>query len=113
MTRISSKEELQRKLHRPRPALLILRGNRTKALVERLCRLSKSGVAQRRIDITEDGMVEDIECFRTELQIQALIQPEVAPDSHIDLGRCEPSKVVSGHGAIRGLRCQPPAYWEP
>jgi hypothetical protein len=58
----------ERELHRSRPTHLIQSAQRTKTLVECLCRLAKGCVTQVVIDSPEVRMIENIESLSAELQ---------------------------------------------
>jgi hypothetical protein len=66
-------------LHRPWPALLILRSDRAQTLIQCLCRLTKQQVSQIRINIAKIGVVHDIESLSAELQPELFADRKLAP----------------------------------
>jgi hypothetical protein len=68
-----SKLQLQGKLHRPRPTLLILRANRSETLIEHLCRLPESRIRKERVHVSEVRMVEHVESLCTKLQVNSFM----------------------------------------
>ena len=89
-----SELQLQRKLHRAWTALLVLRCHRAEACVQSLRGLPKGGIRERRIDVTEVRMVEEIEGLGAELQVEIPVDREFAPDGKVQLRGSESSNKI-------------------
>ena len=63
---------------------------------ERTRRLAKGRLAKVRIDDSKIGMVEDVEGFRSELQLQPFMNRKFPPDSQVHLYGIKSPREVSG-----------------
>jgi len=64
--------------------------------------LPKRLLAELRIDGSEIGVIEDVECFRSELELQILMNREFTPDGQVHLHGIEAPREVSGSIAEAG-----------
>src|SRR6266576_536301 len=92
-------EKLERKLHRSRTALLVLRRKRTNVLIEHLSRSAECRARTSWIDTTEIRVVQEVESFRAKLQPQSFTYGKLAPDRHVDLPVAETAHKVPGSAA--------------
>ena len=66
--------------------------------------LTKSSAGERRIRITEQGQIRQIEHFRPELQLTTLINVGDLGNAHIDIGSRWPAERIPSKSAVRPLR---------
>jgi hypothetical protein len=74
--------------------LLVERAQRAEAVIQHLGGLPKRGVVQRGIDITEGWVVENVECLRSKLQREPVMQMNFAPHGEICLECPESSNEI-------------------
>src|ERR1700733_1517688 len=88
------KHGFESELHRARAARLVEGTQDTERTSERGCRLTECVLAQGRINSPKIGIIEGVECFRSELQFKPFMNPEVPADCQVHLPRSKAPREV-------------------
>src|SRR5580698_8007919 len=91
-----SKVQLEGKLHRPGSALLVLRSHGSEACVQHFRRLSERSIGISGINVSEVGMIQNVECFSPKLQDEGVRQMELTPSGHVQLRLPESPNKIAG-----------------
>src|ERR1700693_3654411 len=82
-------------LQRPWAARLVQRSCRAETLIQQQGWLSKESIGDRWVNISESGMVKEVECLRPQLQIVAAIEMHFPSNVGIDLKAPEVAELVA------------------
>ena len=90
-----SEEKFEGKLHGSGATLLILRSHCAEACIQHLGSLTKHRIGIRWINVSEVRVVEEIECLRSKLQDERIMQMDVPSGRQIELRCAETSHEIA------------------